>query len=346
MERTVSYGSYDFNYTLYEDGKDPMKGKQYIGNTYSVVINEEEGISGGVFEDIPYILGTITGREIQPQQGIRSGKGLVCFTAFDAKLEMLIGHRVFQRPLIEIAQHIKELKTFAKSCVCIEAFENAARPLLQELENYIALKDSDAKTRVRLTRKLESLYKSASEKIHRNQKEQEYRDAIHTNLEVRKIKEADIPDVERLINDFLIKTLKRGRILFNPDFVKNHLKNTLVGCLNDRVVATLIFRRDGKSETDARTIIRLGFHSDYPHTILSTAFFAHILSQNPDLSLNILLNSRSIRTEYFQAMGFRPIRDSRGKTLKTEHGESVYNLPSTHNDHAHVSLKRREAVPA
>lgn len=323
-----------------------MKDKQYIGNTYSVVINEEDGISGGVFEDIPYILGTITGRKIQPHQDVRSGKGLVCFTAFDAELEMLIGHRVFQRPLIEIAQRIKELKTFAKSCICVEDFENVARPLLQELEDYIPLKDSDTKTRVRLTRNLESLYKSASEKIRRNQKEQEYRDTIHTNIEVRKIKEADIPDVERLINDFLIKTSQKERILFNPDFVKNHSKNTLVGCLNGQVVAALIFRRDGTSQTDARTIIRLGFHPDYPHAILSTAFFAQILSQNPDLSLHIFLNARSIRTEYFRAMGFRPIRDSRGKIIRTEYGESVYNLPRTHNGYSHVSPPQKETVPA
>lgn len=309
-----------------------MNGTCYIGRKCCVTITEEDGIYGGVVDSIPYILGSLNGEGIDYQLDVKKGKGVVLFTHFDSELGMLIGRQVRQRPLARISEAMRQLEIDAKSCISPAEFEHSVSLLSKELESYVSLRDSEVKTLARLSRKLKIVHDRSLKKIYQIQVEQKRHAVLEATLQIRAGEEADIPEVERLINAFLLKTSKNKKVLFNPEFLKTHLQHTLVGTVAGQIVAALVFRSDEDPLSDPRTIVRLGLHSDYHYAKLGRIFLSKVISQTRGIQLRVLLDTIRIRPDYFQSLGFCPVLGSRGEVVKTGYGESVYQFSGSDSE--------------
>jgi N-acetylglutamate synthase-like GNAT family acetyltransferase len=305
-----------------------MQGARYVGQKLSVTISVEDGIYGGSVDGIPYLLGSFDGEVVDYQLDVSKGKGVVLFTHFDSDLGMLIGHQVRQRPLSEISITMRHLEIDAKSSDSSTNFKHSASLLSDELSDYVPLRDAEAKTLARLSRKLKTVIDRSLKRIIQLQAEQKQLDALEATLEIRAGEEADIPEVEQLINTSLLKASKIKNVMFNSEFLKTNLEHTQVGTTDGQIVAALVYRGDEDPQSDPRTVVRLGIHGDYHYAKLGRAFLSRVISQTRATELRAHLDTSQIRPQYFRSMGFNPVLGSRGKVAKTGYGQSIYQFSS------------------
>lgn len=303
-----------------------MEGTRHVGQKLCVTISAEDGIYGGFVDGIPYLLGSFDGEVVDHQLDVSKGKGVVLFTHFDSDLGMLIGHQVRQRPLSEISIAIRHLEIDAKSGNSSADFEHSASLLSDELTNFIPLRVSEVKTLARLSRKLKVAIDRSLKRIEQLHAEQEQLDALEATLEIRDGEEADIPEVERLINSSLLKASKMKNVMFNSKFSKTNLEHTKVGTAAGQIVAAIVYRRDEDPHSDPKTIVRLGIHGDYQYAKLGRAFLSQVISQTRATELRAHLDPSRVRLDYFRSLGFCPVLGSRGKIEKTGYGQSIYQF--------------------